>query len=108
MTRGILRSKTAYLFASLIINAMRVKFKVGLQRKFFDLVILNTSSPSLRGLIQFGIKINYQTLKSYYNENRTLPEDFFKDLCILAKLDYKSFKVVYLKENWGQVKGGKN
>lgn len=57
--------------------------------------------------MQFGLKINYQTLKSYYNENRTLPEDFFSDLCILAKVDSKSIKVMYLKEHWGQIKGGK-
>lgn len=77
-----------------------------MQRKFFDLVILNTSSPSLRGLIQFGLKINYQTLKSYYNENRTLPEDFFDDLCTLGKLEKKKLKVRLLKEHWGQKLGG--
>jgi hypothetical protein len=87
---------------------MRVKFKLGYQRRFLDLIIERISSPSLRGLIQFGLKINYQTLKSYYNENRTLPEDFFSDLCTLAKLDKKSFKVVYLKDNWGKVLGGKH
>jgi hypothetical protein len=89
------------------ITMTRIKFRIGQQRNFFDLVILRSSSPSLRGLLQFGLKMNYQTLKSYYNENRTLPEDFFNDLCILAKLDGKSLKVVYLKEHWGQVKGGK-
>lgn len=86
----------------------RIKFKLGDQRKFLDLVVERVSSPSIRGLLQFGLKINYQTLKSYYNENRTLSEDFFDDLCTLAKLDKKSFKVVYLKENWGQVLGGKH
>jgi hypothetical protein len=86
----------------------RIKFWKGQQRKFFDLVIFNLNSPSLRGLIQFGLKINYQTLKSYYNENRTLPEDFFKDLCILGKIDEKNAKVRVLDENWGQRKGGKN
>lgn len=78
-----------------------------MQRKFLDLIVSSMSAPSLRGLIQFGFKINYQTLKSYYNENRTLPEDLFNDLCILAKLDRKSFKVKILKEYWGQSKGGK-
>ncbi len=78
-----------------------------MQRKFLDLVVSSVNSPSIRGLMQFGFKINYQTLKSYYNENRTLPEDLFDDLCILAKLDKKSFKVRILKEHWGQTKGGK-
>lgn len=87
---------------------VRVKFRKGMQRKFLDFVISGSNSPSLRGLIQFGLKINYQTLKSYYNENRTLPEDLFKDLLVLARLDKKSFKVAYLKEHWGQIKGGKN
>jgi len=86
---------------------MRIKFRTGMQQKFLDLVIANANSPSLRGLMQFGLKINYQTLKSYYNENRTLPEDFFNDLLILAKTDRRSVKVKLLKENWGQAKGGK-
>ena len=85
----------------------RIKFRSGQQRRFFDLVISNSNSPSLRGLIQFGLKINYETLKSYYNENRTLPEDLFGDLLILGRLDKKSLKFSYLKEHWGQVKGGK-
>jgi len=86
---------------------MRIKFKTGEQRKFFDKVIENSSSPSLRGLTQFGLNINYQTLKSYYHENRTLPEDFFKNLCFLGKIDEKKVKVRVLKEHWGQSKGGK-
>jgi len=85
----------------------RVKFRKGQQRRFLQKVIENLNSPSLRGIRQFGLKVNYQTLKSYYNENRTLPEDFFRDLCVLAKVDEKSLGIVYLKENWGQRKGGK-
>ena len=86
---------------------IRIKFRKGMQRKFIDLVILNSHSPSLRKLLQFGLKINYSTLKSYYNENRTLPEDLFEDLLILGKVDEKSLKVVHLREYWGQSKGGK-
>jgi len=86
---------------------MRIKFKVGEQRKFFDKVIENCNSPSLRGLMQFGIKVNYQTLKSYYNENRTLPEDLFRDLCILGKMSQDAFKIRWMKPHWGQVLGGK-
>lgn len=69
--------------------------------------IVNLNSPSLRALRQFGLKLNYQTLKSYYNENRTLPEDFFNDLCLLSKINRKELKVVFLKDNWGQRLGGK-
>ncbi len=86
----------------------RIKFRKNYQRKFLDLVIGNLNSPSLSKLRQFGIKINYQTLKSYYHENRTLPEDLFNDLCVLAKIDAKSLKVIYLKDSWGQKLGGKN
>ena len=78
-----------------------------MQRRFLDKVVENLSSPSLRKLKQFGFKFNYNTLKSYYNENRTLPEDFFNELCALAKIDAKTLKIVYLKEHWGQRLGGK-
>ena len=87
--------------------ATRIKFRKGMQRKFIDLVILKTLAPSLRRLLQYGLKVDYSTLKSYYNENRTLPEDLFEDMLILARLDEKSFSVVHLREYWGQSKGGK-
>jgi hypothetical protein len=85
---------------------MRVKFKKGKQRKFFQLVLLKTNSPSLRSLNQFGLGINYQTLKSYYNENRTISEDLFRNLCHLAHLNPESLNIEYLNEHWGQIKGG--
>jgi hypothetical protein len=85
---------------------MRVKFRKGFQRKFIDKIIMNTNSPSLSKLIQFGLKVNYQTLKSYYNENRTLPEDLFNDLCILGKIDAENVKVRVIHEHWGQKLGG--
>lgn len=86
---------------------LRVKFRTGEQRKFLMKVVGNSFSPSLRALRQFGLKVNYQTLKSYFNENRTLPEDLFNDLCHIGKMNPVDLKVRYLKENWGQVKGGK-
>ena len=63
--------------------------------------------PSLRRLKERGLAVNYQTLKSYYHETRTLPEDLVDDLCHFAKIDKKILKVVYLKDHWGQVRGGK-
>ncbi|MBP7708323.1 hypothetical protein KA107_01450 [Candidatus Pacearchaeota archaeon] len=86
---------------------MRVKFRKGMQRKFLENAVDKLSSPSLRRLKQYGLKVNYQTLKSYFNENRTLPEDFFLDICTLIKINPSSLKVRYLKEHWGQSKGGK-
>ena len=87
---------------------MRMRFRKGFQRKFIDKIIENSNSPSLSKLTQFGLKINYQTLKSYYNENRTLPEDLFNDLCILGKIDVKILKVRVISEHWGQKLGGKH
>lgn len=87
---------------------MRVKFNKGQQRKFMDLVIKNSNSPSMRGLLQFGLKINYETMKSYYNENRTIPEDLFYSLCEIGRIEKKKVRVKSLSDNWGRIKGGKN
>ncbi len=108
---------------------MRVRFSRGKQRKFIDRVLERIMAPSLRKLKQYGIDANYQTLKSYYNENRTLPLELFEDLCKLAgvreirdfpehpenqnvkqgflEIDKHSVKFKLLNDNWGRVKGGK-
>ena len=85
---------------------MRIKFRKGKQREFIKKVIENTRCLSLRGLIQFGFDLSYSTLKSYYNENRTLPEDLFNDLCKISRISKESLKISYLDENWGQRIGG--
>jgi hypothetical protein len=84
----------------------RVLFKKGMQRKFLDLTISNLNCISLRGLLQYGLNVNYNCLKNYYTERRLLPRIFFEDLCYLAKLDAGRLNVKYLGGNWGQVKGG--
>lgn len=84
---------------------MRVKFRKGEQRKFIIKVLEEIACPNLRSLLERGFSLNYQTLKSYFNENRTLPEDLVDDLCFLAKIDKKSLKAVYLKDHWGQKLG---
>lgn len=86
---------------------MRIKFKSGEQRKFLDLVVIKLNCVSIRGILQFGFDISYDSLKSYYSERRLLPEDFFNDLCYISKLNPKDFNVKYLDDNWGRVKGGK-
>jgi hypothetical protein len=86
---------------------MRVKFRKGEQRKFLKRVLGNLMSVSLRSLRQYGVEVNYSTLKSYYNENRTLPTDLFDDLCKISGLDSGKIKFELLDENWGKVKGGK-
>ena len=86
---------------------MRIQFKEDKQREFIKKVLTNLGCPSLRSLKQHGIEINYQTLKSYYSEERTLPESLFNDLCKLAKLNNENFQFKIINENWGQTLGGK-
>ena len=86
---------------------MRVKFKLGEQRKFLDLIIIRLNCISIRGILQFGFNISYNDLKNYYSERRLIPKSFFDDLCHIAKLNPKDFNVEYLKDNWGQIRGGK-
>ena len=86
----------------------RVKFDKGKQREFLDLVIEKLNSPSLRGLLQFGLETNYENLKNYYSERRLLSRDLFEDMIYLAKLRKKDFDFSYLDKNWGRVKGGRN
>lgn len=87
---------------------MRVKFKKGMQRKFLERVLKNTDCPSLRSLISRGFNVNYSTLKSYFNENRTLPEGLFRDLCTFSSQNPDDIEYTLLNENWGQSLGGKN
>ena len=86
---------------------MRIKFKRGGQRKFLDLVVEKLSSPSVRGILQFGFDVPYSTLKNYYNESRLLPEGFFDDLCEVANISRKGLRFELVDENWGKIKGGK-
>jgi len=85
----------------------RIKFRPGEQKKFLKRVIKELNTPSLRGLLQFGITTKYSTLKNYYNESRTLPQNLFNELCILANISQDNIQKITLKEHWGKVKGGK-
>lgn len=87
---------------------MRVKFKKKEQRKFIKEVLKNSSCPSLRSLIQRGFDMPYSTLKSYFNENRTLPEELFNDLYTFGNINPEKYSVEILEDNWGKIKGGKN
>lgn len=84
----------------------RIKFKKNEQRKFLKEVLIKLNCPSLRELNNRGFEIPYSTLKNYYSEARLIPEDFFKDLCHIAKIDISSLNIEYLASNWGQVMGG--
>jgi len=85
---------------------MRTKFKKGEQRNFLDLVIERLNCVSLKGILQFGLNTSYDCLKNYYTERRLLPENIFDDLCYLAKINRNDLGIIYLNDNWGQVRGG--
>ncbi len=90
-----------------MISEQRVLFKPGKQREFLDLVARRLNCTSVRGILQFGFNINYNSLKNYYIERRLLPAGFFNDICHLAKIDVKKLNVRYINGNWGQIKGGR-
>lgn len=86
----------------------RVKFVKGNQKEFLDLVKSNLLSPSIRGLLQFGLSTNYSSLKNYYGERRLLPKILFDEMLHLAKIDVGDLDVKFVEDSWGQVKGGKS
>jgi hypothetical protein len=86
---------------------MRILFNKGGQRKFLDNSIKTLNCLSLRGLLQFGLETNYNSLKNYYIERRLIPQELFLDICHLIKKDPNRFKIKYLSDNWGKIKGGK-
>ena len=100
-------SLDSYLKYFILLYFMRVKFHKGEQREFLDLVVSRLNCISLRGILQFGFNISYNSLKNYYIERRLISGDFFEDLCHISKLNPKNFDVNYLDDNWGRVKGGK-
>ncbi|RMD45270.1 hypothetical protein D6829_02640 [Candidatus Pacearchaeota archaeon] len=85
----------------------RVFFRNGGQREFLKAAIRKLNSPSLRGLLQFGLRVNYSTLKNYFVESRILPKDLFLDICLLCGFNPKDFDVEFISGRWGQVKGGR-
>ena len=87
---------------------MRIRFlEKGEQRIFLDLVVERLSSPSVRGILQFGFDVPYSTLKNYYNESRLLPVELFDDLCEISGVDKRGLNFEKVYENWGKVRGGK-
>lgn len=84
----------------------RIKFQKGEQRIFLKKVLMELNCPFLRALNQFGFDIPYSTLKNYFVESRLLPENFFNDLCYLAKIDKTEINFEIITRNWGQILGG--
>ena len=85
----------------------KILFTKGKQKQYLNLIIQKLNSPSLRGLLQFGIPSNYSALKNYHSERRLIPRDLFEDLNHLAKIKNNYFQIKILNENWGKIKGGK-
>jgi hypothetical protein len=85
----------------------RIKFKSNDQRKFLKEVLKALNCPTLKAFDQFGFNIPYSTMKNYFTEKRTLPEQFFNDLISLTKINKTRFQFKVLEENFGQRIGGK-
>ena len=84
---------------------MRIQFVKGMQRKFLRKVLEKIDCPTISELAN-RLNLNYSTLKNYFVEQRNIPENLFKDLCYVAKMDKSEFKFNILDEHWGQIKGG--
>lgn len=85
---------------------MRIQFVKGMQRKFLQKVLEKLNCPSINELSN-RLNFNYSTLKNYFVEERCIPENLFKDLCYISKIDKSEFEFNALGEHWGQSKGGK-
>ena len=86
----------------------RVWFPEGKQREFLDLVVNNLSCGSVRGILQFGLDVNYNALKSYYIERRVMPKDLFDNLCHIAKINASEIDCHILNSNYCFILGGIN
>lgn len=84
----------------------RINFKKGKQREFLDLIVRRLNCVSVRGILQFGFDVSYDSLKNYYLERRLLPKSFFDGLCHVAKIDMEKLKFKVVNGNWGQRLGG--
>jgi len=82
---------------------MRVNFEKGKQKQFINEIMKIVNAPSL-GELARRVEINYSTFKNYFGGARLLPKELFDTLCDLAGLN---LEVSFVKNNWGQVKGGK-
>ena len=86
---------------------MRIKFAKGKQREFIDKVMIKIGCPSLRELVNRGIGVSYSYLKNYYSERRLLSLGLFNELCGIASFNKNEFFYDEVKDNWGNVIGGK-
>lgn len=86
---------------------MRVRFlKANGQEKFLKEVLVNTNCHTIKDFTQFGLDVKYSALKNYFFNLRLLPKELFENICYLAKIDKEKLPIEYVKDNWGQVKGG--
>jgi hypothetical protein len=86
---------------------MRIKFKERKQKEFLKEVLVSINCPSLRELRKRGFDIPYSTLKNYFNEDRTLPLEFFEQLLEISGLKKERLIFKIVKDNVGQIEGGK-
>ena len=86
----------------------RILFRKGKQRDFLNECIRRLNCLSLRGILQFGLSVKYNSLKNYYSERRLLPKSLFHDLLYLIKMNEAQLKYKIIFGNWGQIKGGRH
>ncbi len=84
----------------------RILFGLGKQREFLNLVVEKLSCGSLRGILQFGFDMGYDSLKSYYTERRLLSKSFFDNLCYIAKININDLDYQVVNGKWGVIRGG--
>jgi len=79
----------------------------GNQRKFLFLILKKTDCPSIKELSNRFLGVSYSAWRNYFSEIRLLPLNLFEELCKFANVKKENFKFEELKNNWGQVVGGK-
>ncbi len=87
---------------------MRAKFKKGEQKEFIDNVLEKIGCPSFSELINRGVEVSKSSLKNYHSERRVIPLSLVDNLCDISGIRKDSLLFEELKDNWGQVKGGKD
>jgi len=84
----------------------RVWFADGKQREFLNLVVEKLSCGSVRGILQSGLEVSYDSLKSYYTERRVIPKNLFDNLCYIAKIEPNNVDCHILNGNYCFILGG--
>ncbi len=83
---------------------MRIKLKAGKQKELILLAKFNLTWKELAKKLKLNEKYLYFELR---NEMRLLPEIKYRELCLIAKVNFDNYIEEILEDNWGKSKGGK-